>query len=697
MDIRIRSTGGTPLGPDAPPRTGTPAPPTGRTPLPASPLDADTDTDTSGDTDIDADQLLSLHQRLLDDDGLPRDAALTLCAAPGPESMGGAWEAVGVVLTHATALANLALAVATWRRTHAEPPGVRIEANGVTVTLPAGQDHDAESVRRLLGALTPPPGDGHASGRPRRLPRRPHRHPHLRAPRPAARRRQQSAPAARDADRPRLVGLPAEHCTVLEQPAHPDEVLDAVRTAAEEARDTLLISYAGHGLIDPRASERADKLCLSLPNSHPSRLYGSIRYRDLRGLLLDARGALRKVVVLDCCFSGQAAVTTGPADLADEAGIQGAYVLASAGANAEAKAFAGERCTAFTGEFLNLLEECLPGGPELLALDTLYDHVRRAAHRKGLPEPRRSAADTAQHFAPVRNRAYTALPPDVLRRREVARLWAEPRSHYDERWEAADPPAVSTTPAPRTRAGSAFRCRPRPGSGPRRSGTRRTSARPAPWKLCAAAASRKHVAPGRCAVPRTGSPGAATTDGPAPEPAAAQRWFADVLRAAWQDGGAPALPELARPMGRTQTTVEELLTSGRFPTWRQVSAFAAACGVAPGSLDGAWTRTRLRLRRRRRTQRPAPHAHPLPVNAATMLLGDAPRTAFQLLELTPTLFAQERNLDPAAVARYTTGAEPPPWRFVHDLNVEVRARGDTGFTFQGQTLSQLYHAAEDAP
>ena len=130
---------------------------------------------------------------------------------------------------------------------------------------------------------------------------------------------------------PALWGLPPAHCTVVEQPAHPGDVLDAVRAAAEEARDTLLVHYAGHGLIDPRASERADKLCLSLPSSHPSRLYDSVRYRDLRGLLLDARGALRKVVVLDCCFSGQAAVAMGPGDLADGAGIHGAYVLASAG------------------------------------------------------------------------------------------------------------------------------------------------------------------------------------------------------------------------------------------------------------------------------------------------------------------------------------------------------------------------------
>ena len=160
MNIRIR-TGGTRPGPGAPHGRGAPphAPPgavapaghTSRRTVPAP--DAPVPT---RDADAEADQLVSLHQWLQDDYGLPRDTAVALRTAPGPEAMGGAWEAIDVVLTHATALAGLALAVATWRRTRAEPPTVRIEANGVTVTLTAGQDHDAESVRRLLGALAPP-------------------------------------------------------------------------------------------------------------------------------------------------------------------------------------------------------------------------------------------------------------------------------------------------------------------------------------------------------------------------------------------------------------------------------------------------------------------------------------------------------------------------------------------------------------
>jgi hypothetical protein len=147
MEIDIR-TGGAPDGNNGPPGTAGPDGPD----TPAGPGDS---ADPDGPAE-ESERLASLHRWLLDDDGLPRGTAVTLRPAHRPGSMGGAWEAVNIVLTHATALANLALAVSTWRRTHAEPPAVRIKSGGVTVTLDAGRDYDAETVRRLLGALAPP-------------------------------------------------------------------------------------------------------------------------------------------------------------------------------------------------------------------------------------------------------------------------------------------------------------------------------------------------------------------------------------------------------------------------------------------------------------------------------------------------------------------------------------------------------------
>ncbi|NEB67034.1 caspase family protein, partial [Streptomyces fulvissimus] len=44
--------------------------------------------------------------------------------------------------------------------------------------------------------------------------------------------------------------LPVANCTVLRDPASPRDLSRAVEEAAKEATDTLLVYYAGHGLID---------------------------------------------------------------------------------------------------------------------------------------------------------------------------------------------------------------------------------------------------------------------------------------------------------------------------------------------------------------------------------------------------------------------------------------------------------------
>lgn len=63
----------------------------------------------------------------------------------------------------------------------------------------------------------------------------------------------------------RLWGLPLGNCVVVEDPAWATDVLDPIAQAAREATDTLLLYYAGHGLVDPRRGE----LHLALVGSDP--------------------------------------------------------------------------------------------------------------------------------------------------------------------------------------------------------------------------------------------------------------------------------------------------------------------------------------------------------------------------------------------------------------------------------------------
>ncbi|MEV7679838.1 caspase family protein [Streptomyces sp. NPDC088341] len=105
-------------------------------------------------------------------------------------------------------------------------------------------------------------------------------------------------------------GLPAEHRVVLSNPRTPSEVLGPVHTAAAQAKDALLVYFAGHGL---RARDM--DLHLALPDSRPGRLYHAVDHDDISP--------------------------------------------------------AGEHHTAFTGELLKAATEGVPDGPEILGMRTL--------------------------------------------------------------------------------------------------------------------------------------------------------------------------------------------------------------------------------------------------------------------------------------------------------------------------------------
>ncbi|MER5931433.1 caspase family protein [Streptomyces sp. NPDC002054] len=197
-------------------------------------------------------------------------------------------------------------------------------------------------------------------------------------------------------------GLPEQHCTLVSDPRHPAELLDPVYRAGEEATDTLLVYFAGHGMRD---SDSAD-LYLALHGSRDNVGYTAVAYRHLRAALRDSRAA-RKVVLLDCCFSGRAARTLAGEHqaLAAEAAVDGAYVLTASPRDRVALAPDGERHTAFTGELLTILREGIPDGPELIDLDTLGRALETRLRGKNRPLPQSAQENGLGRLKLVRNRA----------------------------------------------------------------------------------------------------------------------------------------------------------------------------------------------------------------------------------------------------------------------------------------------------
>ena len=196
-------------------------------------------------------------------------------------------------------------------------------------------------------------------------------------------------------------GLSPQYCETVREPTDATEMLDPVQRASHAATDTLIVYFAGHGFLDQRG-----KLHLSHCGSDQQKNYSGIQFENMRDLLVDSR-ATRRIVVLDCCYSGNAlGLMAGAASaVVDEASVEGTYILAATPDNVKALSPPGEEVTAFTGELLNVMREGIAGAPSLLSLDAIFNHVRGVMHDKDFPRPQKRDRNTAGQLALVRNQA----------------------------------------------------------------------------------------------------------------------------------------------------------------------------------------------------------------------------------------------------------------------------------------------------
>ncbi|MET9793776.1 caspase family protein [Streptomyces canus] len=225
---------------------------------------------------------------------------------------------------------------------------------------------------------------------------------------------------------PLSLQLPAQHVTVVEDPAAAHTVVGAVRQAATGASDTLIVYFAGHGLVDAQ-----DQLVLALPHTEFGRIETGLPYDWVRQvLLLDSR-AERHVVILDCCYSGLAlgrmSAGTG---LADQAAVEGSFLLAAAAETRTALAPVGETYTAFTGALLEALRRGIPGGPALVDLGVLYRHLRVSMEARGHPVPQARDRNSGAQVALGRNHADLPAAPVAAAAGADAgeRPWPDPRA-----------------------------------------------------------------------------------------------------------------------------------------------------------------------------------------------------------------------------------------------------------------------------
>ncbi|MCX5194701.1 caspase family protein [Streptomyces sp. NBC_00249] len=215
--------------------------------------------------------------------------------------------------------------------------------------------------------------------------------------------------------------LSDRHCV----PRVDEETLPAVGArlveAAAEAEDLLLVYYAGHGLVGPDG-----ELYLSLPgtSSDPSLIaWTGVPFGLVRRTLATARAASR-VLVLDCCFSGQAIdlMAADTSVVSGQLAVSGTCTLASSPANRPSHAPSAARYTAYTGELLDLLHRGSEDAAEFLTLLGIHEHLARALPAKGHPRPEQRNTRTVGRLALARNRAYTDTVDPAAMVKEGTRL-----------------------------------------------------------------------------------------------------------------------------------------------------------------------------------------------------------------------------------------------------------------------------------
>lgn len=203
--------------------------------------------------------------------------------------------------------------------------------------------------------------------------------------------------------------LHVEQCTLLPETASPSAIGLAIAAAAAEARDLLLIYFAGHGVLGPRRGE----LHLAVAGTHPDRPgIGGIPFEAFRDLYVDSPAQAR-VVILDCCYSGRALGLNQSADgqaVLNEIVTEGTAVLTSAPPNGISKKLDAETYPAYTGRLIRLLRDGVPGGHELLTLPVLHRQLCRELTSVGLRQPQADLNPLLDQLGLIRNRSQSSSP-----------------------------------------------------------------------------------------------------------------------------------------------------------------------------------------------------------------------------------------------------------------------------------------------
>ncbi|GAA1693851.1 hypothetical protein GCM10009830_47080 [Glycomyces endophyticus] len=176
-------------------------------------------------------------------------------------------------------------------------------------------------------------------------------------------------------------------------------MLSAIAEESRDTTDTLLVYYSGHGFV---ADDGRFYLGMRSTESDKWKHTG-LPYDQLRSAVIDSPAA-NKLIVLDCCYSGQAIdMLAGANGLGGQLDVEGTYVLTASSGTRLAHAPEGHRNSAFTAELLEILAQGLDNGSDVIRVAELYPRLRSNLAAKGFSDPQQRGTNNIGQLAIVKN------------------------------------------------------------------------------------------------------------------------------------------------------------------------------------------------------------------------------------------------------------------------------------------------------
>ena len=198
-----------------------------------------------------------------------------------------------------------------------------------------------------------------------------------------------------------LLGIPSQNIIEILDKTH-DKTIELISQSISNPHfDTLIFYYSGHGYPTLEG-----QLFLTTTNSKKATIkYTSLPFEDIR-VLFEESHLQNKIIIIDCCYSGLAAMSDTQTVVEFGQEVNGTYILTSSPHNSKSYFDEDVRNTFFTSELISLINSGIDSKLAFLSLDDAYQSIQRAMKKKKLPEPRKKNTLNVADFYFCRNKNY---------------------------------------------------------------------------------------------------------------------------------------------------------------------------------------------------------------------------------------------------------------------------------------------------